>query len=154
MGHQKAQPIAKNAIGEHVRERKPKTQLVKLPPSRPRTKKEESTMSTIFDKIIAGTVPCNKVFENERIIAFHDIAPRAPIHLLIVPKKPIANLANAADEDAAVLGECLIVARNLAKQLGIANNFRVITNSGQQAGQEVFHIHFHLLGGRPLGSLG
>ena len=111
-------------------------------------------MSTVFDQIIAGTIPCNKVFENERIIAFHDIAPAAPVHLLIVPKKTIANLAAASEEDAALLGECLVVAKNLAKQFGIIDNFRVITNNGPQAGQMVYHIHFHLLGGRPLGSLG
>ena len=111
-------------------------------------------MTTIFDQIIAGIIPCNKVFENERIIAFHDIAPQAPVHLLIVPKKPIPSLASASDEDAAVLGECLIVARTLARQFGVGDNFRLITNSGPQAGQVVLHIHFHLLGGRPLGSLG
>ncbi len=111
-------------------------------------------MSTIFSQIIDGTIPCNKVFENERIIAFHDIAPKAPVHLLIVPKKPIENLGSASDEDSAVLGECLIVARTLAKQFGVLDNFRVITNSGSLAGQVVFHIHFHLLGGRPLGTLG
>ena len=111
-------------------------------------------MSTVFDQIIQGKIPCKKVFENERIIAFHDIAPKAPLHLLIVPKKPIENLATSSDEDAALLGECLIVARNLAKKFGSLDNFRVVTNSGSMAGQAVFHIHFHLLGGRPLGALG
>jgi histidine triad (HIT) family protein len=111
-------------------------------------------MSTVFGQIIEGKLPCNKVFENERIIAFHDIAPQAPVHVLIVPKKSIPNLAGASDEDASVLGECLIVARTIAKQLGVADNFRIITNSGREAGQVVYHIHFHLLGGRPLGILG
>lgn len=111
-------------------------------------------MSTIFGQIIEGKIPCNKVFENERIIAFHDISPQAPVHVLIVPKKPIANLAGASDEDVSLLGECLIVARNLAKQLGVADGYRVITNSGADSGQLVYHIHFHLLGGRRLGALG
>jgi histidine triad (HIT) family protein len=111
-------------------------------------------MSTIFGQIIEGKIPCNKVFENERIIAFHDISPQAPVHVLIVPKKPIANLAGASDEDVLLLGECLIVARNLAKQLGVADGYRVITNSGSDSGQLVYHIHFHLLGGRRLGALG
>lgn len=111
-------------------------------------------MSTVFGQIIEGKIPCNKVFENERIIAFHDIAPQAPVHVLIVPKKPIPNLAGASDEDAAVLGECLIIARTIAKQLGVGENFRVITNTGKGAGQLVLHLHFHLLGGRPLGILG
>ena len=111
-------------------------------------------MSTVFGQIIEGTIPCNKVFENDRIIAFHDMAPQAPVHVLIVPKKPIANLAAATDDDAAVLGECLIIARRIAQQLGVQEGFRVITNSGKQAGQLVYHLHFHLLGGRVLGTLG
>ena len=111
-------------------------------------------MNTIFDRIIAKEVPCKKVFENDRIIAFHDIAPAAPVHLLIVPKKPIQNLADASDEDAAVLGECLLVARDLAKEFNLLDGYRVITNSGAHSGQLVHHIHFHLLGGRKLGPLG
>ncbi len=111
-------------------------------------------MTTIFGQIIEGKVPCNKVFENERIIAFHDIAPQAPVHILIVPKKPISNLASASDEDAALLGECLIIARKIAQQFGVQDGFRVITNSGKASGQLVYHLHFHLLGGRTLGSLG
>jgi histidine triad (HIT) family protein len=111
-------------------------------------------VNTVFDQIIAGTIPCNKVFENERIIAFHDIAPAAPVHLLIVPKKAIQNLANASDEDVALLGECLLVAKDLAKKFNLLDGYRVITNSGRHSGQLVLHIHFHLLGGRPLGPLG
>ena len=111
-------------------------------------------MSTVFSKIIAGEIPCKKVFENERIIAFHDIAPAAPVHILIVPKKSIQNLADASDEDAAILGECLMVARDLAKEFNILDGYRVITNSGGNSGQLVFHVHFHLLGGRKLGPLG
>ena len=111
-------------------------------------------MNTIFDKIIAKEIPCNKVFENERIIAFHDIAPAAPVHLLIVPKKPIQSLSDASDEDAAVLGECLLVARDLAKEFNLIDGYRVITNSGKHSGQLVHHMHFHLLGGRKLGPLG
>ena len=111
-------------------------------------------MNTIFGQIIDGKIPCNKVFENERIIAFHDIAPVAPVHLLIVPKKPIKNLADASEDDAAVLGECLLVAKKLAHDFGLVDGFRVIANSGRESGQVVFHLHFHLLGGRPLGPLG
>jgi histidine triad (HIT) family protein len=111
-------------------------------------------MTTVFDRIIAGEIPCKKVFENERIIAFHDISPAAPVHLLIVPKKPIQNLADASDEDTAILGECLTVARDLAKEFNVLDGYRVITNSGSNSGQIVLHIHFHLLGGRKLGPLG
>jgi len=110
-------------------------------------------MTTIFEKIIAGEIPCDKVFENERILAFKDIAPQAPVHIVIIPKKSIENMAAAQPEDQAVLGELLLVAQQIAKEQSL-ESFRLITNSGKQAGQEVFHLHFHLLGGRRLGSLG
>jgi len=110
-------------------------------------------MTTIFEKIIAGEIPCDKVFENERILAFNDIAPQAPVHVLIIPKKPIENIAAASPEDQAVLGEILLIAKEIAKKHNL-ESFRLITNTGRQSGQEVFHLHFHLLGGRRLGSLG
>ena len=112
-------------------------------------------MSTIFEEIIKGNLPCDKVFENDRILAFKDIHPQAPEHVLIVPKKPIANLAAAEREDAELLGEMLIVAKTIANDLGIGDNFRLVTNTGSNAGQVIFHLHFHLIGGRSLtGKLG
>jgi histidine triad (HIT) family protein len=110
-------------------------------------------MKNIFQRIIDGEIPCDKVFENERIIAFNDIAPVAPVHILIVVKKPIENLADIEPEDASLLGEVLLVANRLAKEFGIEEGYRLITNSGETAGQTVFQLHFHLIGGRHLGSL-
>ncbi|MDB6081257.1 MAG: hIT-like protein [Chlamydiia bacterium] len=111
-------------------------------------------MKTIFQKIIDNELPCDKVFENDRIIAFKDIAPQAPVHILIVPKKAIANISQATSEDKELLGEILLVASDLAKKFGIESGFRLLTNNGETAGQTVFHLHFHLLGGKRLGPLG
>ncbi|MDO3409164.1 histidine triad nucleotide-binding protein [Saccharibacillus sp. CPCC 101409] len=109
---------------------------------------------TIFSKIIDGSIPSKKVFENERIYAFHDIQPAAPVHVLIVPKKPIPSLDDIAEEDAALIGEIHLVAAKLARELGIAGGgYRVINNCGDDGGQTVPHLHFHLLGGAKLGAL-
>jgi len=110
-------------------------------------------MSNVFEQIIQGTLPCDKVFENDHVLAFRDIAPQAPVHIIIVPKKSIPNLAGASSSDQNLLGEVLLVAQKIAKQEGLSY-FRLITNNGEEAGQSVFHLHFHLLGGRPLGILG
>jgi histidine triad (HIT) family protein len=107
-------------------------------------------MTTVFAQIIEGKIPCKKAFENERILAFHDIAPQAPVHIVIIPKKPITKLFEATEEDQALLGELLLVANQIAKEQKISEGFRLLTNSGYEAGQRVFHLHFHLLGGRPL----
>lgn len=105
---------------------------------------------TIFTKIINKEIPAKIVYESETILAFHDINPQAPVHVLIIPKKPIKDVSSAAAEDKALLGECLLVAGELAKKLGIdEGGYRVVTNKGSNAGQTVFHLHFHLLGGRP-----
>ena len=110
-------------------------------------------MTTVFERIINGDLPCEKVFENERIIAFHDIAPAAPIHLLIVSKKVIPSLQDVTEEDLPLMGEMVQVAQELAKQFGIHEGYRLITNNGASAGQTVPHLHFHLLGGKELGPL-
>jgi histidine triad (HIT) family protein len=107
-------------------------------------------MSTIFSEIVEGKIPCKKVFENDRILAFHDIAPQAPVHIVIIPKKPLKNLAEAKAEDLSLLGEILLIANQIAKDQKIEPGYRLLTNSGYDAGQRVFHLHFHLLGGRPL----
>jgi histidine triad (HIT) family protein len=111
-------------------------------------------MTTVFSQIIAGKIPCHKVFENDRIIAFKDIAPVAPVHLLIVPKKEMENLQAVGKEDLPLIAECIAVAQQLAEEYGIADGYRLLTNNGSEAGQVVFHLHFHLIGGRPLGHLG
>ena len=111
-------------------------------------------MSTVFGLIIEGKLPSKKVFENERILAIEDIHPAAPVHLLIMPKKAIRDLQSLAPEDYSLLGEIVEVAQQLAEQYGIEAGYRLLTNNGSLAGQTIFHLHFHLLGGRPLGILG
>lgn len=107
-------------------------------------------MTTIFGKIIRGEIPCEKVFENETIFAFKDIAPKAPVHLLIIPKKEIRDLQSMQPEDYPLLGEIVSVAQKLAKEFGIEDGYRLLTNNGPGSGQAVLHLHFHLLGGKRL----
>jgi histidine triad (HIT) family protein len=103
---------------------------------------------TIFSKIINQEIPADIVYEDDLCIAIKDINPQAPLHLLLIPKQPIAMLANAQPEDQALLGHLLLVAGKLARQLKIADSFRLVINNGEQAGQTVFHLHVHLLAGR------
>lgn len=111
-------------------------------------------MTTIFGKIIRNELPADKVFENERIVAFKDIAPVTPVHILIVPKKEgLRNLDDLTPEDYPLVGEMLNIAAKLAEEFGIEEGYRVVVNNGSQAGQTVFHLHFHLLGGKPLSKL-
>lgn len=109
---------------------------------------------TIFAKIIAKELPADIVFENERIIAFKDIHAAAPVHLLIVPKKEIKDLQSLQPEDYPLIGEIVSVAQHLAREFNVDEGYRLITNNGPMGGQVIFHLHFHLLGGRQLGALG
>lgn len=111
-------------------------------------------MSTIFSKIVKKELPADIVFENERIIAFKDINPVAPVHLLIIPKKEIPDLQSVLPEDLPLISEMAAVAQQLAKEFGVDDGYRLITNNGSPSGQQVFHLHFHLVGGRKLGALG
>lgn len=104
----------------------------------------------LFCKIVAGGLPAQRVFEDDEFLAFKDLNPQAPTHVLIVPKKHIPSLAAAEDSDAQLLGRLQLVARDLAKQGGLGDGFRVVTNNGRAAGQTVDHIHYHLLAGRRL----
>lgn len=108
-------------------------------------------MPSVFSKIIAREIPAKVVFEDDLVMAFHDIHPQAPIHILIVPKKELVSLATCTEEDASLLGHMQNVARIVAKQLGLENGYRLVTNIGADGGQTVGHLHYHLLGGRPLG---
>jgi len=108
---------------------------------------------SIFDKIISNEIPSDKVFENERIIAIKDINPVAPVHILIIPKKQIADLQSVKPEDISLIGEIIQVAQELALRYKISDGYRLLTNNGQPAGQTIFHLHFHLIGGRQLGAL-
>ncbi|HEX9403593.1 MAG TPA: histidine triad nucleotide-binding protein [Steroidobacteraceae bacterium] len=111
-------------------------------------------MPTLFEKIIAGDLPATVVYRDDRVIAFLDIRPAAPVHILIVPNKPIPTANDIADEDASLIGHMFIVARDLARAQGIAESgYRLIINCNADGGQEVYHLHVHLLGGRPLGPL-
>ncbi len=109
--------------------------------------------ASIFTKIINGELPSDKVFENERIIAIKDIYPAAPVHLLIITKKPIPDLQSVSKEDLPLIAEMVEVAQQLAKEFGVAEGYRLITNNGKEAGQQIFHLHFHLIGGKKLGAL-
>lgn len=109
---------------------------------------------TIFSKIIRHEIPANIVFQDDRVTAFRDIAPQAPVHILIIPNKLIPTVNDVTEADEATLGHMIIVAAKIAKQEGIdENGYRLIMNCNQDAGQVVFHIHMHLLGGKPLGHL-
>jgi len=107
-------------------------------------------MTTIFGKIIRGEIPADKVFENEHVIAFHDIAPKAPVHILIVTKKEIPDLQSMHEEDFPLLGEVVKAVQHLAKEFELEEGYRLLTNSGPHAGQTIFHLHFHLMGGKRL----
>lgn len=111
-------------------------------------------MPTLFEKIIAGELPAAIVYKDDRVTAFRDIRPAAPTHILIVPNKPIPTTNDVADEDEPLLGHLFTVARDLARQEGIAENgYRLIVNCNAHGGQEVYHLHVHLLGGKPLGPM-
>jgi histidine triad (HIT) family protein len=110
-------------------------------------------MSTIFGKIIKGELPAEIVFENEHVIAFKDIHPVAPVHLLIMPRKEIRGLQDMGLGDLFLIQECVKAAQELAVEYGIEDGYRLLTNNGSPAGQTVFHLHFHLIGGRQLGAL-
>ncbi|NPA27343.1 MAG: histidine triad nucleotide-binding protein [Chloroflexi bacterium] len=108
----------------------------------------------IFCKIVAGELPSKKVYQDDKVTAFHDIHPIAPVHILIVPNQHIASVNQVEPEDADVLGHMFWVARQVAEQMGVAERgYRLIVNTGEHAGQVIFHIHMHLLGGRPLGRM-
>ena len=106
---------------------------------------------TIFQKIIDRQISADIVFEDEQCLAFRDVHPQAPTHILIIPKKAIPSLAQAAAEDQALLGHLLLVARDLAASLKLADGYRTVMNCGRDGGQTVDHLHVHLLGGRSLG---
>ncbi len=111
-------------------------------------------MTTLFERIIGGEIPANFVYRDERVVAFRDIHPRAPVHLLIVPIRPIPTADDVTEADEALLGHMFVVAAQLARREGIsADGYRLIVNCNQHGGQEVFHLHLHLLGGKPLGPM-
>ena len=106
---------------------------------------------TIFEKIIAREIPAEIVMENDKLIAFRDVNPQAPVHVLIVPKRALPRLDDATSSDRELLGDLLLAAAEIAKQLKLKSGFRVVINSGPDAGESVPHLHVHLLGQRQLG---
>ncbi|MEN9877458.1 MAG: hypothetical protein RLZZ158_497 [Cyanobacteriota bacterium] len=104
---------------------------------------------TIFGKILRGEIPTDKVFEDDRCIAFRDVQPQAPVHLLVIPREHLISLAQADQSQESLLGHLLLVAARVAQQEGL-NDWRTVINTGADAGQTVFHLHVHVLGGRPM----
>ncbi|WP_339744197.1 histidine triad nucleotide-binding protein [uncultured Rubinisphaera sp.] len=109
-----------------------------------------SEQKTLFEKIIDREIPADIVFEDDLCLAFRDINPQAPVHILVIPKKPIPSLADATEDDRVLLGHLLLVLKNVALQEGLDNGFRTVLNTGPDGGQDVYHMHFHLLGKRKL----
>ncbi len=106
---------------------------------------------TIFEKIIARQIPADIIYEDDLVAAFKDINPQAPTHILIVPKKPIARIENATEDDKLLLGHLLLKANEVAKKLGLNGGYRLIINNGPDAGEAVPHLHCHIIGGRKMG---
>ncbi len=110
---------------------------------------ENGMTETIFSKIIRKEIPAKIIYEDDQCLAFHDVQPQAPVHVLVIPKKPIPSLEQLTSEDAALLGHLWTVIPQLARELGVAEEgYRVVVNCGRQGGQSVDHLHYHILGGR------
>ncbi|MDC0832297.1 histidine triad nucleotide-binding protein [Leptolyngbya valderiana BDU 20041] len=105
---------------------------------------------TIFGKIVRKEIPADIVYEDDLCLAFRDIAPQAPTHILVIPKKSLSSLADAQESDRDLLGHLLLTANQIAQQEGLSQGYRTIVNTGAEAGQTVFHLHVHVLGGRPM----
>jgi len=108
------------------------------------------TKDTIFGKIIRREIPANIVYEDDLALAFTDVNPQAPVHILVIPKKPIVKLADAEPQDQALLGHLLLTVQQVATAAGLNNGYRVVINNGADGGQTVYHLHLHILGGRPM----
>jgi histidine triad (HIT) family protein len=106
-----------------------------------------AALDCVFCKIVQGQIPSRKVFEDEELLVFHDIAPSAPVHVLIIPKLHVVSLYAVSAEHAALLGRMLLLAPQLMRELGVTNGFRTVVNTGDDGGQEVPHLHLHVMGG-------
>lgn len=107
-------------------------------------------MDCVFCKIAKGEIPSKKVYEDDKVLAFCDLQPQAPVHILIIPKEHIASAADITPENSAIVAHIYEVAAKLAKENHLENGFRIVCNAGKEGGQSVMHLHFHLLGGRPM----
>jgi histidine triad (HIT) family protein len=108
------------------------------------------TTETIFSKIIRREIPADIIYEDDLALAFHDVQPQAPVHILVIPKQPIAKLADAESQDHALMGHLLLTVKRVAQQAGLTNGYRVVINTGEDGGQTVYHLHIHILGGRQM----
>jgi len=106
---------------------------------------------TIFGKIARKEIPAKIIYEDDQAVAFHDVNPQAPVHVLVIPKKPLTQLSTSDDSDEALLGHLLVVCRKVALQLELEKGFRIVINDGKDGCQSVYHLHLHLIGGRKLG---
>ena len=104
----------------------------------------------LFCKIVEGEIPSNKVYEDDKILCFHDVGPQAPVHVLIIPKKHIASMDDLKEEDAELISYIMLKVKDIAAELGLDNGYRLVNNCGEDGLQTVQHLHFHLLGGRKL----
>ncbi len=107
-------------------------------------------MDCLFCKIVAGDIPAKKIYEDDLVVAFHDIAPQAPVHFLVIPKKHISTMNDIQEEDRELVGHIMYTAQRLAKELGCDDGFRVAMNCNEMGGQTVYHIHLHVLGQRQM----
>lgn len=103
---------------------------------------------SVFSKIMAGEIAADIAHEDEHCIVIHDIHPQAPVHLLVIPRKPLRSMADAEQQDQPLLGHLLLIAAEMARKFGIDNGYRLVANNGKAAGQTIFHLHFHIMGGR------
>lgn len=107
-------------------------------------------MDCVFCKIASNEIPSKKVYEDDQIVAFNDLEPQAPVHVLIIPKKHIQSADQIAYDDKEIIGKIFMVASKIAKELGLENGYRIVNNCGEDGGQTVPHLHFHLMGGRKM----
>lgn len=126
--------------------------MVSFPKAHRRSRSSADSMSSksIFKRIIDREIPANILYEDDQCLAFHDIAPQAPVHFLVIPKKEIPGISGIGDDDKELIGHLMTVIRDLAHQLQLENGYRVISNCGPDAGQTVFHLHFHVLARKKL----
>jgi histidine triad (HIT) family protein len=108
------------------------------------------TTDTIFGKIIRREIPADIVYEDDLVLAFKDVQPQAPVHILVIPKKPIVKLSDAEESDRDLLGHLLLTAKRVAEEAGLTNGYRVVINTDSDGGQSVYHLHLHILGGRQM----
>ncbi|XP_060073418.1 adenosine 5'-monophosphoramidase HINT1-like [Ylistrum balloti] len=105
---------------------------------------------TIFGKILRGEIPCKFIYEDDQCVAFNDVNPQAPVHFLVIPRKAIATIDDATQDDEQLLGHMMLVAKKVAKEQGLTNGYRLVINNGRDGAQSVFHIHIHVMGGRQM----